>query len=68
MEEIRTLRANSRQQDEAKYSDAVRVTSNSNVRRRNSNDDNRNSINGSLTTQQLDKLLDRYDGFVPQVV
>jgi hypothetical protein len=71
MEEIRTLRAHSRQQGETKDSEAVRVTSNhnsSNVRTRNSSDDNRNSISGSLTTQQLDKLLDRYDGFVPQVV
>ncbi len=71
MEEIRTLRAHSRQQGETKDSDAVLVTSNDNdnyVRARNSNDDNRNIINSSLTTQQLDKLLDRYDGFVPQVV
>jgi hypothetical protein len=71
MEEIRTLRAHSRQQGETKDSDAVRVISNhdsSKVRKHNSSDDNCNSINGSLTTQQLDKLLDRYDGFVPQVV
>jgi hypothetical protein len=68
MEEIRTLRAHSRQQGETKDSDNARVTSNSNVRTRNSSDDNSNSISGSLTTQQLDKLLDRYDGFVPQVV
>jgi hypothetical protein len=71
MEEIRTLRAHSRQQGETKDSDVVRVNSNhnsSNVRTPKSSDDNCNSINGSLTTQQLDKLLDRYDGFVPQVV
>ena len=71
MEEIRTMRAHSRQQCETKDSEAVLVTSNdndSNVRTRNSSDDNCNSINGGLTTQQLDKLLDRYDGFVPQVV
>jgi hypothetical protein len=71
MEEIRTMRAHSRQQGETKDSEAVRVISNhdsSNVRTRNSSDDNRKSINGGLTTQQLDKLLDRYDGFVPQVV
>jgi hypothetical protein len=71
MEEIRTLRAHSRQQGETKDSDAVCVNSNhnsSNVKTRNSSDDNCNIINGSLTTQELDKLLDRYDGFVPQVV
>jgi hypothetical protein len=71
MEEIRTMRAHSRQQGETKDSEAVRINSNhniSNVRTCNSSDDNRNSINGSLTTQQLDKLLDRFDGFIPQVV
>jgi hypothetical protein len=68
MEEIRTMRAHSRQQGETKESDNVCVTINSNVKTRNSSDDNRNCINGSLTTQQLDKLLDRYDGFVPQVL
>ena len=63
MEEIRSLRVNYKQQ----HGEQQTLCSKSQHHSDKVNNNNTSSLNGNLTQQELDKLLDRYDGFVPQV-
>ena len=65
MEEIRGLRIDIKQQPATAYANSQHHSHNTSAVVNHNNNNNSGSFNCNLTQHELDKLLDRYDGFVP---